>query len=90
VRGYAGHGVTATQLAARTLLDRIDGKSTVRTSLPWNDHDSGTWEPEPIRWLGVHAMYRLFALADSWEESRGAEQTSLLARFGSRLAGLHE
>ncbi|GAA4282675.1 FAD-dependent oxidoreductase [Brevibacterium daeguense] len=90
VRGYAGHGVAATQLAARTLLDRIDGKSTVRTSLPWNDHDSGTWEPEPVRWLGVHGMYRLFGLADRWEESRGAEQTSLLARFGSRLAGMHE
>lgn len=88
VRGYAGHGVTATQLAARTLLDRIDGRTTLRTQLPWNDHDSGVWEPEPIRWLGVHSMYKLFAVADSWEEARGSESTSLLARVGGRIAGL--
>src|SRR5699024_5399350 len=84
-RGYAGHGVTATQLAARTLLDRIDGRTTHRTQLPWNDHDSGTWEPEPIRWLGVHSMYKLFAVADYWEESRGNESTSLIARVGGRI-----
>lgn len=89
-RGYAGHGVTATNLAARTLLDRVEGKTTQLTQLPWNDHNSGTWEPEPIRWVGVHAMYSLFGVADSWEESRNSENTSLIARFGSRLAGLHE
>ena len=89
-RGYAGHGVTATNLAARTLLDRVEGRATTLTALPWNDHDSGRWEPEPIRWLGVHAMYRLFGVADAWEESRNSENTSLIARFGSRLAGLHE
>lgn len=89
-RGYAGHGVTATNLAARTLLDRVSGRKTTLTALPWNDHHSGLWEPEPIRWLGVHTMYRLFGVADSWEESRHSEQTSLIARFGSRLAGLHE
>ena len=89
-RGYAGHGVTATNIAARTLLDRAAGRSTSLTALPWNDHDSGTWEPEPIRWLGVHTMYRLFGVADAWEESRHSANTSLIARFGSRLAGLHE
>jgi hypothetical protein len=35
-------------------------------------------------------MYRLFGLADQWEESRDSTKTSLLAKFGSRLAGLHE
>jgi hypothetical protein len=35
-------------------------------------------------------MYRLFGVADAWEESRNSENTSLIARFGSRLAGLHE
>lgn len=89
-RGYAGHGVTATNLAARTLLDRAQGRHTELTALPWNDHRSGLWEPEPIRWVGVHAMYSLFGVADSWEEARNSENTSLIARFGSRLAGLHE
>lgn len=90
VRGYAGHGVTATNLAARTMLDRLEGRRTPLTALPWNDHDSGRWEPEPVRWLGVHGMYRLFATADRWEESRGSARTSLLARVGARLAGLPE
>ncbi|MER6529559.1 FAD-dependent oxidoreductase [Streptomyces sp. NPDC001508] len=89
-RGYAGHGVTATYLAARTLLDRAAGQDTALTRLPWNDHDSGRWEPEPLRWLGVHGMYRLFGVADRWEESRHSQNTSLIARFGSRLAGLSE
>ncbi|MCQ8186939.1 NAD(P)/FAD-dependent oxidoreductase [Streptomyces rugosispiralis] len=89
-RGFAGHGVTATHLAARTLLDRAAGHDTALTRLPWNDHDSGRWEPEPLRWIGVHGMYRLFGVADWWEESRHSEHTSLIARFGSRLAGLSE
>ncbi|WP_030483361.1 NAD(P)/FAD-dependent oxidoreductase [Nocardioides aequoreus] len=90
VRGYAGHGVTAANLAARTVLDRLDGVASPLTALPWNEHDSGRWEPEPLRWLGVHGMYRLFGAADRWEERRGSTRTSLLARVGSRLAGLHE
>ncbi|OMI36502.1 NAD(P)/FAD-dependent oxidoreductase [Streptomyces sparsogenes] len=89
-RGFAGHGVTATNLAARTLLDRAAGRDTALTRLPWNDHDSGRWEPEPLRWIGVHAMYRLFGVADRWEESRHSRNTSLIARVGSRLAGLSE
>lgn len=89
-RGYAGHGVTATHLAAKTLLDRAAGASTPLTALPWNDHFSGQWEPEPIRWLGIRSMYKIFGLADSWESVTGAKKTSLLARLGSRLAGLHE
>src|SRR5699024_8298419 len=35
-RGYAGHGVTATHLAAKTLIDRASGASTPLTGLPWN------------------------------------------------------
>ncbi|WP_413332079.1 NAD(P)/FAD-dependent oxidoreductase [Brevibacterium sp. GP-SGM9] len=89
-RGYAGHGVTATHLAAKTLLDRASGQSTPLTALPWNDHYSGQWEPEPFRWLGIRSMYRIFNIADEWERVTGAKRTSLLARFGSRLAGLHE
>ncbi len=89
-RGFAGHGVTAAHLAARTLLDRAAGRDTALSRLPWNDHDSGRWEPEPLRWVGIHAMYRLFGIADRWEESRHSRNTSLIARFGSRLAGLSE
>jgi glycine/D-amino acid oxidase-like deaminating enzyme len=89
-RGYAGHGVTATHLAARTLLDRASGRPTPLTTLPWNDHFSGQWEPEPIRWLGIRSMYKIFGIADTWERATRAKRTSLLARFGSHLAGLAE
>lgn len=89
-RGYAGHGVTATHLAAKTLLDRASGTQTALTALPWNDHVSGQWEPEPIRWLGIRSMYRIFNIADDWERITDAKKTSLLARFGARLAGLAE
>lgn len=88
--GYAGHGVTAAYVGARTLVELAFEKETERTSLPWVGYRARKWEPEPLRWLGVHTMYRLFGVADHWEERRGSSHTSLLARFGSRLAGLHE
>src|SRR5699024_4298453 len=88
VRGDAGHGVTATNLAARTLVDRIVGDETELTQMPWNDHHSGIWEPEPLRWLGVHSMYRLFGIADSYEQKRNLSDTSLIARAAGRIAGV--
>ncbi|MGX1471752.1 UNVERIFIED_CONTAM: glycine/D-amino acid oxidase-like deaminating enzyme [Streptomyces canus] len=88
--GYAGHGVTSAYVGGRTLVELAFEKETERTTLPWVGYRARKWEPEPIRWLGVHAMYRLFGIADQWEERRGSSTTSLLARFGSRLAGLHE
>ncbi|WP_247200822.1 hypothetical protein [Streptomyces scabiei] len=88
--GYAGHGVTAAYVGGRTLAELALERETERTTLPWVGYRARKWEPEPVRWLGVHAMYRLFGIADQWEERRGSTTTSLLARFGSRLAGLHE
>jgi glycine/D-amino acid oxidase-like deaminating enzyme len=88
--GYAGHGVTAAYVGGRTLAELAFEQETQRTTLPWVGYRSRKWEPEPIRWLGVHGMYRLFGLADQWEERRDSTKTSLLAKFGSRLAGLHE
>lgn len=88
--GYAGHGVTAAYVGGRTLAELAFERETERTQLPWVGYRTRNWEPEPIRWLGVHAMYRLFGMADAWEERRGSAQTSLLAKVGSRLAGLHE
>jgi glycine/D-amino acid oxidase-like deaminating enzyme len=88
--GYAGHGVTAAYVGGRTLAELAFEQKTERTALPWVGYRARKWEPEPIRWLGVHGMYRLFGIADQWEERRDSTKTSLLAKFGSRLAGLHE
>lgn len=89
-QGYAGHGVTSAYLASKSLAALVSGQGGSDAELAWVGRQARRWEPEPVRWLGVHGMYRLFALADSWEERRQAEKTSLLARVGSRLAGLHE
>ncbi|BAS06694.1 gamma-glutamylputrescine oxidoreductase [Arthrobacter sp. Hiyo4] len=88
--GYAGHGVTAAFVGGRTLAELALNRTSERTSLPWVGYQTRDWEPEPIRWLGVQTMYRLFGVADTWEESRKLQQTSLIAKAGSRLAGLHE
>ncbi len=51
--GYVGDGVAAANLAGRTVAELILGKETERTSLPWVDHRSRPWEPEPFRTIGV-------------------------------------
>lgn len=86
--GYAGHGVTSANLAARTLADLVLARDTELTRLPLVDHRPPRWEPEPIRWVGVQSMYRLLRTADAREERKGATSTSLIARAAGRLAGL--
>ena len=56
--GYVGSGLTATNLAGRTLRDLVLGEDTDLTRLPWTNHRVRRWEPEPLRWAGVHALYR--------------------------------
>ena len=89
-QGYAGHGVTSAYLAAKTLAEAVTGERSGDSALPWAGRQARNWEPEPIRWAGVHAMYRMFSFADWSEERSRAAKTSLFARLGSRLAGLHE
>ena len=68
--GYVGHGVTATNLAGRTLADLVLDQRTALTELPWVGHRSRNWEPEPLRWIGVRGMYLAYKAAD-WHEARG-------------------
>ena len=46
----------------------------------------GKWEPEPLRWLGVHSMYQLYRIADQ-REANGLARTSRLAALADRLTG---
>ncbi len=69
--GYVGDGVGTTNLAGRTLCDLITGQSTDLTSLPWVDHQSRKWEPEPLRWIGINTMVRLPSGADQYEAKHG-------------------
>jgi glycine/D-amino acid oxidase-like deaminating enzyme len=77
--GYVGDGVGTTNLAGRTLRDLVLGHDTELTRLPWVQHHSRQWEPEPLRWLGVNAGLR----AMSW-----ADREELLTRRPSRIAKL--
>ena len=83
--GYVGDGVATTNLAGRTLADLIIGQDTELTRLPWVNHRSPRWEPEPLRWLGVNAGLWAMTLGDRSEEKNGRE--SKLAKGMNRLLG---
>jgi glycine/D-amino acid oxidase-like deaminating enzyme len=84
--GYVGNGVGAAQLAARTLSELVLGEDTELTRLPWVNHGERRWEPEPLRWTGVHLVYGLYRLADRRERA-GLVRTSGFARLATLIAG---
>jgi len=84
--GYVGSGLSTTNLAGRTLRDLVLGADTELTRLPWTGRQVRRWEPEPLRWLGVHGMYATFRAADR-REAGGAVGTSRIARVAGRLVG---
>ncbi len=70
--GYVGDGVATSNLAGRTLRDAILGTAgSPLLELPWAGRTSRSWEPEPLRWLGVNAVTALFATADATERRTG-------------------
>jgi glycine/D-amino acid oxidase-like deaminating enzyme len=86
--GYVGDGVTTSYLAGLTLADLILGRDTARTSLPWVGHASKSWEPEPLRWLGVRAVYGLYRSADRIEAAHPHEtRTPRRARLADLISG---
>ena len=83
--GYVGVGVSTANLAGRTLADLTLARGGPLTSLAWVNRTVRQWEPEPLRWLGVHAMNHLYAAADRSE--RRGNPPSRLATLGNRLTG---
>jgi glycine/D-amino acid oxidase-like deaminating enzyme len=81
--GYVGDGVTATNLAGRTLADLVLERESDLVHLPWVNHRSPRWEPEPLRWLGVNAGLRAMTGADAVEARTGrpARRARLAGRF---------
>jgi glycine/D-amino acid oxidase-like deaminating enzyme len=85
--GYVGHGVTATNLAGRTLADLMLERDSDLVTLPWVGRGVRRWEPEPARWLGVRGLYRAYHLADRWEKAghvRAADTVAKVADVVSR------
>lgn len=87
--GYVGTGVTATNLAGRTLADLVLGHDTELTRLPWVGHRAKTWEPEPLRWVAVNAIYTAYRMADRFEASGPSSRTAWPAHIADVVAGRH-
>ncbi|WP_164232698.1 NAD(P)/FAD-dependent oxidoreductase [Microbacterium hydrocarbonoxydans] len=85
--GYVGTGVTATNLAGRTLADLVLGRDTAVTRLPWVGHRARRWEIEPLRWLAVNAIYAAYGAADRAEARTRRESTAPVARLADLVAG---
>jgi glycine/D-amino acid oxidase-like deaminating enzyme len=69
--GYVGDGVALSNVAGRALADLVLGRESELTRLPFVGRRSPRWEVEPLRWIGVNAVTRLFASADRAEAASG-------------------
>ncbi|MEO6944682.1 MAG: FAD-binding oxidoreductase [Lacisediminihabitans sp.] len=83
--GYVGDGLSTTNLAGRTLADLIAGLDTELTRLPWTNHSSPTWEPEPLRFIGSNLGLLATEFADT--EEGITRHRSLAARVMAPLTG---
>ena len=81
--GYVGDGVATSNLAGRTLADLILNRETALTALPWVNHHSRSWEPEPARWLGINGALAVVTSADETERrtNRPAHRAKLMGRL---------
>jgi len=84
--GYVGTGVASSNLAGRTLADLILERDSELVTLPWVGHRVRKWEPEPLRWVAVQALYALYHAADR-AEANGRPTTSPLARLADLVSG---
>ena len=84
--GYVGDGVGTSNLAGRTLaaliLQRTDDPLV---ALPWVDHRSRAWEPEPLRWAATTIGLKATEAADAIESRTG--KPSILGRLVGALTG---
>jgi glycine/D-amino acid oxidase-like deaminating enzyme len=81
--GYAGHGVTATNISGRTIADLLLGRDTELTRLPWVNHRLRRWEPEPARYFAANSIVKLLGSADRHEKehAKSAKRVSLVKPF---------
>ncbi|MGI8392780.1 NAD(P)/FAD-dependent oxidoreductase [Leucobacter sp. W1038] len=86
--GYVGTGVTATNLAGRTLTDLILERDTELAGLPWVNHRVRKWEPEPLRWIATKGLYAAYGIADRTELA-GRAKTSPIAHLADVVTGRH-
>ena len=85
-RGYTGQGVSTTNLSGRVLTDLILDVDSPLTTLPMVNHQQRSWEPEPLRWLGVRYVQRGMMAVDDKAERTGRPPTG---RTLPELLGRH-
>lgn len=85
--GYVGHGLTGTNLAARTVRDLLAGERTDLVDLPWVGRTARKWELEPIRWIGATALYAAYRLADRLEANSTSDRTAMSAHVADLVSG---
>jgi len=83
--GYVGDGLSTTNLAGRTLAHLMTGRDSELTRLPWVNHRSPSWEPEPLRFIGANLGLLAMTIAD--EEEKITKRPSLAARLMGPLTG---
>jgi glycine/D-amino acid oxidase-like deaminating enzyme len=83
--GYVGDGLSTTNLAGRTLADLVTGSASDLVALPWVDHRSPLWEPEPLRFIGANLGLVATTIADV--EERITQRSSIAATLVSPLTG---
>jgi glycine/D-amino acid oxidase-like deaminating enzyme len=81
--GLGGHGVVGSSICGRTLADLVLERGSDLRSLPWVDHVSPRWEPEPLRAAGARLIPLLLRSADDAEDrgARRARRARLVRRF---------
>lgn len=87
--GYVGDGVSASNLAGRTMRDLILGNDSDLLSMPWVNKRIRRWEPEPLRWIAVTGLYEVYSAADRLEHRFRSGRTSVLATFANAITGRH-
>jgi glycine/D-amino acid oxidase-like deaminating enzyme len=83
--GYVGEGVAAANLAGRTIADLVVRPDSELAALPWVQHRSRRWEPEPLRWAAINGARRLAGWIDDREFEHG--RTPRLASVLDRIVG---
>lgn len=83
--GYVGDGVGTSHLGGKTLAHLITGVETELTQLPWVNHHSRAWEPEPLRWLGANLGLRVMQISDNFENRTGRH--ARVAGYMNKLVG---
>lgn len=87
--GYVGIGVATSNLAGRTLADLVLRQDSPLVTLPHVGHRVRRWEPEPLRWLGVHGMYWMYRAADAHDRESDSPRSSRWASVANAISGRH-